>query len=89
MYSRSARMGRKIAEGWGYIKERFRKTTRQYSGQMRAAPGTEGYRLTKLHRRLNRDMNSASVSLFSSQEREERAKQTRGNAHCYSCPLSC
>lgn len=80
------------------IKERFRKTTRKYSGLLRAAPGTERSRLTELHRRFNRDMNSASVSLFSTSETRKRGregggrkkkKQTRGNAHYYFCPLSC
>lgn len=32
------------------------------------APGTERYRLTDLHRRFNGDMNSASVSSFSTRE---------------------
>lgn len=88
MYSRSVHLARKMA-GAANIKGRFRKTTRQYSGLMRAAPGTERYRLTELLRRLNRDMNSASVSLLSTRKRGKKEKQTRGNAHYYSCPLSC
>lgn len=41
---------------------------------MRAAPGTERYRLTARERRLNRDMNSASVSLFSTRETQGRKR---------------
>lgn len=48
------------------MKGQFRQTDtkRQYSGLLRAAPGTERYRLTELHRRFNEDMNGSSVSLF-------------------------
>lgn len=61
------------------------------------APGTERYRLTDLHRRFNGDMNSASVSSFSTRETRrsvcgggrKQKKQTRGNAHYYICPLRC
>lgn len=78
-----------------WMKGRFRKTTRQYSGPLRAAPGTERHRLTELHRRFNGEMNSASVSLFSTREtrwKGEKGKkeiQTGGDTHYYFCPLSC
>lgn len=78
------------------IKGRFRKATRRYSGLLRAAPGTERYRLTDRHRRFNRDMNSASVWLFSTREtgRErrggERKRKTNRSIACYYfCPLRC
>lgn len=73
MYSKSMLKGWKMAGR--QIKGRFRKTTRQYSGLLRAVPGTERYRLTELHRRFNRDMNSASVSLFSTRETRERERK--------------
>lgn len=80
IYCRPVHMGRKMA-GAANINGRFRMTTRQYSGRSRAAPGTERYRHTEMHRRFNKDMNSASVSLFSTR------KRGKGKANKRQCSL--
>lgn len=52
---------------------------------LRAAPGTERYRL---HRRFNWDMNSASVSLFSTTDkREEEGEKEREKTNKRRCSL--
>lgn len=87
MYSRSLHVGLKNA--WpANIKGRFIETTRQYSGLKRAAPGTERYRLTELHRRFNRTW-IVLLCPCSPSEREGKETQTKGNALCCLSPLSC
>lgn len=76
VYSRSVHKGGRRRQGLR-MKGQFIKTTRKYSGLLSAAPGTERNRLTQPHRRINWDMNSASVSLFSTRDKREREKGSR------------
>lgn len=69
-------MGRRI-EG------RFRKTTRQYSGVHQGVRDTD----TEVARRLNGDMNSASVSPFSKREEGKGRRRNRNGGGGGQCSL--